>query len=401
MFGWVATHSAVLTGALIAALISTLVPMSARAAYDGELRWSAHQFATTASSIDASLSAANGSLDTSAIASLDASAEPVVRLESTWKADLGDSSKQLRLGDTVSNPGEWGSAVRFAGMQFSTGHVMRSDLIGSQRLALSGIAVVPSTVDAVLSAHRAKSKVGRQGLHVASAASVDPNRFAFTLQDAAGRSINVARPLLATNEQRPTGCRDVSLGVGFARKNYGLVSNSYGPMFANSTISCGVNARLSLEVHDEYLAGDANIAGIDVLHSLGHADSAGVAVATSRNELGSGWLVRMSWRHSTEVFDLNLRARAQSSEFRELGQAEDSDALARRMLATFGSRLSEHSKLVVTYAKQVNYTDEHLDIMMLSQTLELGRRGTFSIGAARSVGADADASIKLAYVRPL
>ena len=70
-----------------------------------------------------------------------------VRFETTLTHDFPDSLETLRLGDTISVPGSWGDAVRFAGLQWGSNYGIRPDLVTTPLLAATGTAVVPSTVD--------------------------------------------------------------------------------------------------------------------------------------------------------------------------------------------------------------------------------------------------------------
>ena len=118
--------------------------------YDEEPQFSTNQIAPLASSFNASVPAAGGKLESHGIASYNAATQDLLRLESTWTREMGDTAQVLRVGDAVSNPGTWGSAVRFAGVQFGTRFKQRSDILQADRLPLSGVAILPSTLDAVL-----------------------------------------------------------------------------------------------------------------------------------------------------------------------------------------------------------------------------------------------------------
>jgi hypothetical protein len=93
---------------LCASVALILVSRPAHAARDeaADFKLSTLQYAPTASAFNASLSSDATKFETTAIATLDKTRnENVVRLESAWVSASEDSNRQLRLGDSTSNPG--------------------------------------------------------------------------------------------------------------------------------------------------------------------------------------------------------------------------------------------------------------------------------------------------------
>ncbi len=385
---------------------------SAAGVFDGPVL-SAQQFSQSGSSWDARLTTVGGRLSTTAIASLDSETDSLLRLESTWTREFDDSSHQVRLGDAVSNPGDWGSAVRFAGVQFGTAFALRSDLIAANRLALAGVAIVPSTIDAVLAANRSlETGLSRHGLSLEkSVAIVDANSVSFTARDSAGRTQSFSQPLVAKRDKAPVGCKSFSMGIGRARRDYAIASNSYGPWFANTTVLCATDSGLEIEAHGEYLQEDLGIVGVEVTHPVGAIGDASVAVASSQNvssqyvnsqnEGGAGWLLRVGLHHSDQRFEMNLRARLQSQEFRELGAQIETDSVAQRLLASVGAKLSDRNSVAIMYTNETTYALRHTDILAMKQTIQLSKTAVLSLVANRVVSEQGDASIKLSYSRAL
>jgi outer membrane usher protein len=73
-----------------------------------------------------------------------------IRLDTTFTHDFPSRLETLCVGDAISTPGSWGSAVRFGGVQWGTNFAIRPDLITAPLLTAGGVAVVPSTVDVYL-----------------------------------------------------------------------------------------------------------------------------------------------------------------------------------------------------------------------------------------------------------
>ncbi len=83
-----------------------------------------------------------------------------VRLETTLTHDFPSSLATLRLGDTISVPGSWADAVRFAGLQWGSNYGIRPDLVTTPLLAVTGTAVLPSTVDVFVNGKAVGSSQG-------------------------------------------------------------------------------------------------------------------------------------------------------------------------------------------------------------------------------------------------
>jgi outer membrane usher protein FimD/PapC len=382
--------------------------IESKAAYGGfseeEFQLSTQQIASLAAAFDASISTAGGRFVMSGIAGDMDVADDLLRLESNWTFEQEGAPHRWRVGDTVSHPGTWGSAVRFAGVQFGTRFNLRSDLLYSKRLPLAGVAILPSTLDAVLASHGAwhDSTSHRSVPRMSSPTIAAANGLSFAARDAVGRGASFTGPLLAKHETAEPGCKHFSIGVGRARQDYALVSDSYGPLFANTTVQCGVGSGFTVEAHGDYLEDHASVAGLNVQRPIPLLGSASVAVAASENELGSGWLVDAGLQHSNGILEVNLRARLQSPEFRELGDVSAVDAVEQRMLATVGAKLGDRGVLALAYANQTTFALRRTNIFGMTQTIDLGRRGTLSVVANRSINDDeADGAVKLSYSLPL
>jgi outer membrane usher protein len=375
-----------------------LLGLQAFGAYDEELQFSTQQIAPLASSFNAAMPAAGGKLESHGIASYSATTQDLLRLESTWTRELEDT-RVLRIGDAVSNPGAWGSAVRFAGVQFGTRFNQRSDLLQADRLPLSGVAILPSTLDAVLAANGASAQ---RSIALAKAPAITSNNgLSIAARDAMGHTTTFTGPLLAKQEAAAVGCQNFSVAIGRARQDYALVSDNYGPLFANSTMQCGTDSGWGIEAHGEYLQGSATIAGLNVVRPIKGLGNASVAFVTSDNDKGNGWLVRAGLQHSNSIFDISLRALLQSPAFRELGDTMTLDPVEQRVVASVGAKISDNSTLAFAYANQTTFSLERTDIMAVSQTFNFNRKGTIAVAANRAVNDDAKSSLNLSYSRAI
>jgi len=351
------------------------------------------------SSINARVLGDATSVNHTFVASLDPRREPLTRLESTYTAAVG-GAEQLRLGDTVSTVGMWGTPVRYGGMQFGTRSGTREDVIVSTRLATRGLAVLPTVADALFASAAAPgTALARQSLSVDRSFGTGPSAWRLVAEDTLGRSVSISGPMIAGTALAEPGCADFSIGFGKVRRDYALSSNDYGPAFANTTVTCGAPLGFTVEGHGEYLADEVAAFGVGVAREVGPLGTASVAFASSRAEAGSGWLARIGFEHRNSLFNLMLRSRVQSREFREVGATLLDDPIMERDLASIGIDVGEGASLSVAYATQTTWARERTNLVALKQSMSVGQ-GSLSMSAGHSLADNFGSSLFISYRRP-
>jgi outer membrane usher protein len=353
------------------------------------------------SSVNAQVLSDAGKVDYSFTASLDPETETemVTRLQSTYTQSLGDEN--LRVGDAVSSVGMWGTSVRYGGMQWGTRTNTRDDVINSNRMATAGMAVLPTVADALFaSAADAGTALSQQSLSVNRSLPSSGQGWNLAVQDALGHSVSVAAPMIANTRLVDEGCSDFSVGLGRVRENYALTSNEYGPMFANTTVTCGAPLGFTVEGHGEYLADEVAALGFGVARQFGSVGTASVAFAQSNAVTGgSGWMSKIGFEHSNSMFNLMLRSRFQSREFRDIGSMALTDPIMQRDLASIGVSVTERSSLSLAYATQTTWARERTNLIAVKQSMGLGR-GTMSMSAGHSLEDNFGSSVFISYKRP-
>lgn len=353
------------------------------------------------SSINARVLTEAASVDQTFVASLDSKNEPLTRLESSYTQNFIQSPEQLRVGDTVSSVGMWGTSVRYGGMQFGTRKEVRDDVINSSQLASSGLAVLPTVADALFaSAGDPGTSLARQNLSVDRSLGSGSNAWDLSAADAHGRSVSIDAPLIAATSLAGPGCSDFSVGLGKVRRDYALISNDYGPLFANTTVTCGAPLGLTVEGHGEYLDKEVAAVGVGVARQVGPLGTASVAFAQSRAaDASSGWLARVGFDHTNSLFNVMLRSRIQSREFREIGTTLLDDPVMQRDLASIGVNVADGSNLSLAYAAQTTWARERTNLLALRQSVSVGR-GSLSMSAGHSLQDNFGTSLFISYKRP-
>jgi outer membrane usher protein len=311
-------------------------------------------------------------------ASLNSPTEPVTRLQSAYTQQIGEGGEHVRVGDTVSTSGMWGSTVRYGGMQFGTRTGARSDVIDNPRVAAAGLAVLPTVEDSMFTSLEARTTT-------------------LSDQDVAA----ISAPTLASTRLVNDGCSDFSVGLGKVRRDYAMLSNEYGPLFANTTVACAVPLGFTVEGHGEYLDDDLTALGLGLARQVGPIGTASVAFASSRTVAGtSGWLARFGFEHSSSLLNVALRSQMQSREFREIGSEGLTGPIMQRDLASIGVNVTDGANLALAYASQTTWERVRVDVIALKQSLRVGR-GALSMSAGHSFEENFGSSLFISYQRPL
>lgn len=351
------------------------------------------------SSIAARVERDNAEVASTFAASLDPSIETVTRLESSYTRSLG-ASQQMRLGDAVSSSGMWSNSVRYGGVQFGTLSGSSRDVLSDADLAANGLAVLPSAADALFASIRAdESLLTQQNLSVGSVSVKGANTLGFTARDSLGRKQTISAPMIESARLVQSGCSDIAVGFGKVRRDFALTSNEYGPLFANTTVACSAPLGFTVEGHGEYLADEVAALGLGVARPVGWLGTASLAVASSQAEVGAGWLARVGFEHQNALFNVMLRSRIQSCEFRDVGTAWSNDPVMQRNLATIGVNVGQSSNLALAYASQITWAQERSNLIALSQNMAIGR-GAVSMSAGHSLVDSVGSSLFLSYKRP-
>jgi outer membrane usher protein len=351
------------------------------------------------SSVNAQVLSDAAKVDYSFAASLDPNVDTVTRLQSSYTQQVGDEN--LRVGDAVSSIGMWGTSVRYGGMQFGTRSDTRDDVIDSNKLATSGMAVLPTVADALFASAGEASSLSQQSLSVNRSLPSGGESWNLAVKDALGHSETVGGPMIASTRLVREGCSDFSVGLGKVREDYALTSNGYGPMFANTTVTCGAPLGFTVEGHGEYLAEQVAALGFGVARQIGSFGTASVAFAQSNAVSGeSGWMSKVGFEHNNSMFNVALRSRFQSREFRDIGSMALTDPIMQRDLASVGVNVTETSSLSLAYATQTTWARERTNLIALKQSMGLGR-GTVSMSAGHSLQDNFGSSLFISYKRPL
>ncbi|HEX2584667.1 MAG TPA: fimbria/pilus outer membrane usher protein, partial [Steroidobacteraceae bacterium] len=178
-----------------------------------------------------------------------------VRLDTAFTHDFPSRIERLTIGDTITNAGTWGSAVRMGGISWGKDFSLRPDLITTPLLSATGTAVVPSTVDVFVNNQKVTSQQLPPGPFIIDRlpAITGSGQISMVVRDALGREQVLTQSFYSSLNLLATGLSQYQINIGRIRNNYAISSNDYGDWVAEGTYRYGINSSLTIEGHAEAL----------------------------------------------------------------------------------------------------------------------------------------------------
>ena len=247
-------------------------------------------------------------------------APTLVRLDSTYSYEDPDGLWIARAGDFISGGFNWTRPIRMVGLQFQRDFGIRPDLITMPLPDLGGTAAAPSTLDLYINNVRAASTPVPQGpyqiLNPPVTEGVGQARIVLT--DALGVETVSSSPFYASPDLLQPGLSDYSFEIGFARRQYGTVSNDYfgEPAFSGSYRE-GVEPWLTLGAHAEGTTKFGSLGGGGAF-TIGDIGVGSIALAGSFAGRKTGGLLDLGFESRSTPFSILLHTTRTTGEYEDL-----------------------------------------------------------------------------------
>jgi outer membrane usher protein len=279
--------------------LGALVNYTLTANFDTAEYWHLPDYSGVFGYVDTRLFTNFGALDSSftARSNPDFGDDYVTRLETAWSYSDPENLRSYTAGDFISGGLVWTRPIRMGGVRLRRNFALRPDLITLPVPELAGSAAVPSAVDIYLNGVKTYSNDVPGGPFVVDDLPVitGPGIAKLIVRDTAtGQETETEVAFYASTLLLREGLADYSLEAGFARRDYGLASNSYdGDPIASASLRYGLTNRVTLEGHGEAGAGVAN-GGAGLALGLGGWGVGSAAAAASAFEGEEGFLAAAS-----------------------------------------------------------------------------------------------------------
>ncbi len=327
-----------------------------------------------------------------------------IRLDSTYTHDSADRLETLTLGDSISNPGSWGNAVRFAGIHVGTNFGIRPDLVTTPLLSLGGAAVLPSSIDILVDNQHIASQSIPPGDFVIN--NVPPlsgeGQISAVVRDALGRVQLITQPFYSSSTLLAPGLSQYSLDLGPIREDYALESNHYGALVGAATYRRGLSNELTLEGHAEFQERDAQAAGLNAAMLTGSFGLLALTTAVGGAGGRSGWLGGLSFEHHASILTLTASSLMATPGFRQVGdQALAGERYTRQTLLQAGFNLQRAGSMSIAWVQQSFPSQTTQTRLAVNQYLPLGAGGTLLLTLSRSRGNGSGTDVFVSFIHAL
>lgn len=334
-----------------------------------------------------------------------------VRLDTTWTRDRPQDRVSLRLGDSITNASAWARSLRFAGVQWATNFATQPGLITFPQPGMSGVAVLPSTVDLYINdALRLRRDVPAGPFSIQDLPVVTGQGEArLVLRDLLGRESVISAPYYASPRLLRSGLHDYSYEMGFVRNDYGLASNHYGPFAAVGTHRLGFTDRFTAEAHGELLR-DQQTAGLGGAILWPAVGVFNMSLAGSRSKAGAGTLKALGFERQQRSSSFGGNVQFTSEGFRQLGVTpvagqfeleggRGSPWMTSQVFASLATR--GYGSFGLSYVQQKYRGSDEIRLISASYSISLGQLGFLSLSALRTLGPGPQTAVSLLFTRPL
>lgn len=318
----------------------------------------------------------------------------ITRLDTTWTTDFPDKIKTLHLGDAISNPGTWGSSLRFSGVQFATNFATQPTFVMSPSQSVVGQATLPSTVDVFINNALASHQTVPPGPFSISNLPVitGAGEVRLVVHDLLGREQLVTQSFYGSQTLLREGLENYSYELGKVRENYGIDSNDYGSWLGSATYRRGLSERFTGEVHAEAMEGQTIIGGGgDTL--LPQFGTINTYIAGSQNGTEQGLLTLIGFDRLAQPWSIGARTQWTTSNYTQLGFSAGQLAPAQLSSANLSYAFHSGGSVGVAYVGQRNRDQPDTRIATLSYSVTLDKIGSLNISALQSLAGDQSTTV--------
>ena len=325
------------------------------------------------------------------------------RLETTFTKDFPEQNHTLRLGDSTTRGGTLGRNVYFGGIQYGSNYALTPGFWAQPLPVLSGLSAAPSTVDLYV------DNVLRQTSNVPTGPFVVDNfpsltgsgQIRMVVRDILGRETVINQPFFTHDRLLKAGLNDWSVEAGRLRRDLGLASNLYGPLFASGLWRRGITPAMTLEGRAEATA-DLRSLGLGLALALPGQILGRAAVTTSHERsLGSAsqWLLGLD--SQSQRMNAQFEVQGASANFRQLGLEAATLPTRRQFAGSWNYRLAQETSSVgVSFVEVHRFDAPRISTLSLNFAMRVGALSTLNVTASRSRAESSTSTLGISLIVP-
>ena len=232
-----------------------------------------------------------------------------IRLDTSWTIDRPQNMTVLRFGDSISDAAVDAYPVRFAGIQFSRNFAAQPGFVTMPLPNFTGSAALPSVVDVYVNNVLQQSRQVNAGPFELTHIPVlsGGGNVQLVVRDLLGREVTTEFGYYASSNLLRRGLHDFSYEIGFLRRDYGLLSNSYGAPIIMTTQRFGVSNSLTIEGHAQ-ISSAVQMGGAGLVYDLPRVGLVTASASLSRSKRGSGTDFSFGFERVTPKFSFGVQA---------------------------------------------------------------------------------------------
>jgi outer membrane usher protein len=273
-----------------------------------------------------------------------------VRLDTTYTYSDPEILRRYRLGDFINGNLSWTRPVRLGGAQIQSDFSMRPDLVTFPLPVIGGSVAVPSTVDVLVNGTQLISRQVQPGpfqipqLPVITGSST----ITMTVLNAFGRQVTTTLPFYASSDMLAPGLQTYSAEFGAVRRNWGFISNDYGPAAGSATYRRGLTDNLTVEAHAEGTSGLA-MGGAAVVVNVANLGIINFSAAASTSAGHAGTQFSMGAQRIGRTLSLGTSMTFANRNYRDIAAMNGDPVPRRQIAASSGLSLGPFGSFGVAY----------------------------------------------------
>jgi outer membrane usher protein len=245
----------------------------------------------------------------------------LIRLDSTYTYESPERLVTFAAGDFISGGFSWTRPVRMAGIQIRRAFGLRPDLVTLPLPNLTGSAAAPSTLDLYINKVQMLSTTVPQGPYEIDHPPMiyGGGQAQVVLRDALGRETVSNTPFYTSPDLLDPGLTDFSAEIGFARRNYAVLSNDYdSALVYSASYRRGLTSAATLEAHAEGAGAALASIGAGAAFTVGKFGIVSMAASESTAQGRAGTLVEAAFESRMPHLTLLFRTQRTYGDYEDL-----------------------------------------------------------------------------------
>lgn len=319
-----------------------------------------------------------------------------IRLESTFIKEFPGNLTSLRVGDGITRPSSWTSAVRIGGIQWGSNFNTQENYVYYPLPSINGSAALQTPLEIFVNNSQVYSGQANSGPYEIDNIPVVSGGGNLRLEsvDLLGRKVQIEAPYYVTPNLLKQGLQDFSYEAGKLRDDYGIKSNDYRQFAGIMTHRYGLTNTCTIGIHSE-LAEKTKLIGIDASKLIGNWALVTASGAISHTNKRRGHLIQASLTRHAAPFGFGLRLTTQNSVFRDLSSITYDNPQKLSLQAYIGYNDETVGSLSLSYTTQQRFNQHKIQLITANYQKTISDGYSFFVSTLKTLGRDKNYTILL------